>query len=93
IAGPVGSLLSKTLERGMEAAALVVESDANFPDPDAARAIIDEGIEPLTGIEVDTSELHESAENIKQQKQELIDRLQQMQDDHSTEAYPREMYK
>jgi uncharacterized protein len=71
---------------------LIVESDAYFPDPAAARTVIDEGIEPLTGLDIDTDPLKESAGQIRSQKEELAKRVQDMTDERSHQAFPREMY-
>ena len=93
IVGPTGSLLEKTLEMNLDSLGLVVESDPDFPDPEASRVIIEKGIKPVTGIDIDTSELESKGKEIKQKKKELIDKIQEIWDEKATEAYPREMYK
>ena len=92
VGGPTGALLNSALERNIDSLTLVVESDPNFPDPAAAKILIDKGIEPITGISVDTSNLRNSAEQIKDQKRQLWQRLKEMNRNDRSEAYPREMY-
>ncbi len=92
VAGPTGMILQKTLEKQMNALGLVVESDPQFPDPAASRVLIEEGLKPLTGIDVDTGKLQDSAEEIKKQKKYILNRLKESGTQKSSEAYPREMY-
>jgi uncharacterized protein len=91
--GPTGALLHQALETETDAVGLVIESDPNFPDPEASRILIEDGIKKITGIDIDTEQLKESADQIKQQKQELIKQVKDLNQQESNEVYPREMYK
>lgn len=91
--GPTGALLHQALKTGIDAVGLVIESDPNFPDPEASRILIEDGIMKITGIDIDTDQLKESADQIKQQKQELIKQVKDLSQQESNEVYPREMYK
>ncbi|GAB6878117.1 proteasome assembly chaperone family protein [Halorubrum gandharaense] len=76
IQGPGGAFLNEAKEREIDAVGLLVESDPRFPDPQGARQLIDEGIAPLAGVDVDTSRLDEEAEEIVDQREELMAQLQ-----------------
>lgn len=91
VSGPTGALLARADERDLDAVGLVVETEAQFPDPEAARALIEDGIEPLTGIEVDTDPLLDHAEEIRRARQRLAQQLQNA-DDESTQAQPLRMF-
>ncbi|WP_276300411.1 proteasome assembly chaperone family protein [Halorussus lipolyticus] len=92
ISGPTGALLSEAGARGLDALGLIVESDPQFPDPEAARILIKHGIGPLTGVEVDSSDLVERAEEISEQKEQLAQRMQEAESDESSQAQPLRMF-
>jgi uncharacterized protein len=92
VAGPTGALLNAATREGMDAACLVVESDPQFPDPEAARVVLESGIEPITGVDVAVSALVEHAEEIREQKQRLAERMQQAGSDESSQVKPLGMY-
>jgi uncharacterized protein len=91
ISGPTGALLARALERSERAFGIVAESDPQFPDPAASRAVIREGIEPLAGVEVPTDELIEHASEIRQARERLARRMQEAESD-SSRAQPLGMY-
>jgi uncharacterized protein len=91
ISGPTGALLHHAIENERTAIGLVVESDPRFPDPEASRVVIKQGIEPLTGVEVPVENLVERAEEIRNAKEQLARRMQQA-DEESTQAQPLRMY-
>jgi uncharacterized protein len=91
ISGPTGALLDDAVRRGRTAVGLVVESDPRFPDPEAARAVIQRGVEPLTGIDVPVTDLVDRGEEIRQAKEQLARRMQNA-DEESTQARPLGMY-
>lgn len=91
VSGPTGTLLSHAIEHNRTAVGLVVESDPQFPDPEAARIIIKKGIEPLADIEVPVEDLVDHAEEIREAKEQLANRMQQSAED-STRAQPLRMY-
>ena len=91
VSGPTGRLLKETSDRGMDAVGLIVESDPQFPDPAAARVVIEDGIEPITGTDFDTSELVEKSEEIMEKKEQLAKKLQAGEEESST-ATPTGMY-
>jgi uncharacterized protein len=76
ITGPTGALVHEAQRVGLTSVGLVVEADPQFPDPEAAGALLDAGIAPLTGADVDTADLAEQAEEIRQTKAQLAQRMQ-----------------
>lgn len=92
ISGPTGALLNQAIESGLDSVGLVVESDPKFPDPEAARTLIQGGIAPIAEIEVDVDRLLEQAERIKDQREQLAQQMQEAGDDESTQAKPLGMY-
>lgn len=81
--GPTGALLGHAGEVDMAAVGLIVECDPQFPDPVAACAYINRAVNPLAGIEIDDSGLRERAEEIRQEKQQLAQKMGQNGDDSS----------
>jgi uncharacterized protein len=91
VSGPTGALLNDAVEHGRAAVGLVVESDPRFPDPEAARVLITEGIEPLADVSVGVDDLVDHAEEIRAAKERLAKRMQEGGDE-STQARPLGMY-
>ncbi|WP_101297334.1 proteasome assembly chaperone family protein [Halegenticoccus soli] len=91
VSGPTGALMSFAVEHGRTSVGLIVESDPQFPDPQAARTLIKGGVEPLAGIDVPTDELVDRAEEIREARERLVQRLQEAGDE-STQAQPLRMY-
>ncbi|MDG5777264.1 PAC2 family protein [Haloarculaceae archaeon H-GB2-1] len=91
VSGPTGALLYHAYRQDLPALGLVVQSSANFPDPEAARVLLTEAIEPVTGVSVDTDSLVEQAEQIRQAKQQLADQMKQAKEE-SSRAQPTGMY-
>jgi len=92
ISGPIGALLSRAQRRGPDAIGLVVETDPRFPDPLGARTVIEGGIEPLAGIDVDTDPLIEEADEIIQAREQLARRMQQADRHESSQAEAIDIY-
>ena len=78
LGGVTGGLVSTCYREDVPAAVLIVRCDPRLPDPGAARAVIEDALEPLVAFDVDTSELQEQAEEIAKQKQQVAQQLQQM---------------
>jgi len=91
VSGPTGAMLAEALEYGRDAVGLVVESDPQFPDPEAARRLIVDGIDPIAGTETPTDGLVEQASEIRNAKQALAERMRQATEE-STQAEPLKMY-
>ncbi|MFB6171200.1 MAG: proteasome assembly chaperone family protein [Haloarculaceae archaeon] len=80
IGGVTGALLADCYHESIPAAVLVVRSNPYIPDPAAARAVIEDALEPLVEFDIDTQELLEQAEEIQQRKQQIAKQLQQYQE-------------
>lgn len=91
VTGPTGALIYEAERCGLDSVGLIVEANKQFPDPEAARVILVDGVEPLTNVDVDTESLVEQAEEISQAKSELAEQMQQGSDE-STSAEPLGMY-
>ncbi len=91
VSGPTGALLAEASQQGLDSIGLIVQANQQFPDPEAARILLVEGIEPLAGVSIETEKLVDQAEEIAQAREKLAKRMQQA-DDESTQAQPLGMY-
>jgi uncharacterized protein len=92
VSGPTGALLGTAREQDLAAVGLIVESDKQFPDPEAARVLVKDGIGPIADVEVDLQDLVDRAGEIRSAKERLAEQMQQADDDESTQAKPLGMY-
>jgi uncharacterized protein len=92
IGGVTGALLSGCYHEDVPAAVLIVRSNPYIPDPAAARAVIENALEPLVAFDIDTTELKEQAEEIQEQKQQIATQLQQLQQGEQQEPSMTGMY-
>jgi uncharacterized protein len=92
VSGPTGALLHEAGARNLDAMGLVVQSDPQFPDPEAAHVLLKHGVSPLTGVAVDTDDLVERAEEISEQKEQLAQQMQEAETDESSQAQPLRMF-
>ena len=86
VTGPTGSLMKEAKLSNLPAYGLIVESDPQFPDPTAARHLIEKGISELTGVEFDTSKLREKAGEIREKKGQLAAQMEATDEDSSSAA-------
>ncbi|EMA64312.1 proteasome assembly chaperone family protein [Halorubrum lipolyticum] len=91
VSGPTGAMLAESLERGRDAVGLVVESDPQFPDPEAARILIRDGIDPIAGTDTPTEGLVDQATEIRNAKQAFAKRMQEATEE-SSQAEPLKMF-
>ncbi len=91
VSGPTGALLAEAGEQGLDSAGLIVQANANFPDPEAARVFLKEGIGPLADIDVATDQLVEQADKVAAAREQLAKQMQEA-DEESTRAQPLGMY-
>lgn len=71
VGGVTGALINACYQADVLAASLLVRADPRFPDPAAARSVIENALEPLVAFDIDTDELREQAEEIQRQKQQV----------------------
>ncbi|WP_226021450.1 proteasome assembly chaperone family protein [Halomicrobium salinisoli] len=91
VTGPTGALLYEAQRAGVDGVGLVVEADRRFPDPEAARVILTQGIAPLAGVDVPTDKLVEQAEEISEARAQLAEQMGEAEDE-STSARPLGMF-
>ena len=91
VSGPTGAMLAAALEADRDALGLVVESDPKFPDPEAARTLILDGIDPIAGTETPTDGLVEQATEIRSAKRQLAEQMRQATEE-SSQAEPLKMF-
>ncbi|KDS91052.1 3-isopropylmalate dehydratase [Halorubrum saccharovorum] len=91
VSGPTGAMLAEALEHDRDAVGLVVESDPQFPDPEAARILIQKGIDPIAGTETPTDGLVDQASEIREAKQAFAKRMQEATEE-SSQAEPLKMF-
>ncbi|MFB6295061.1 MAG: proteasome assembly chaperone family protein [Candidatus Nanohaloarchaea archaeon] len=92
IGGPTGAMMHEAADRGLDAVGLVAETDPQFPDPIAARHLIDDGVEKIIEFDIETEVLVEQAEQIREQKQKLAEMIQNAEKHERSQAYPEGMY-
>ena len=91
VSGPTGAMLAAALEADRDAVGLVVESDPKFPDPEAARVLILDCIDPIAGTETPTDGLVEQATEIRSAKRQLAEQMRQATEE-SSQAEPLKMF-
>lgn len=92
VSGPTGALLNRAAARERDSVGLIVESSPQFPDPQAARVLIENGIAPIADLDVDVSELDDRAEEIREQREQLAQRMQDAGEAESSQARPMQMF-
>lgn len=83
VGGVTGALVKECFHAGVPAALLVVRSHPFLPDPKAARAVIENALEPLVDFDIETTELAEQADEIQQQMEQIAQQYQQMVEDQT----------
>jgi uncharacterized protein len=92
VSGPTGALLNRAAHRGDESLGLIVGSSRQFPDPEAASVLLEDGIAPITGVSIDVSDLADRAEEIRNQREQFARQMQELGQDESSQAQPLRMY-
>lgn len=92
VSGPTGALVNRAAQLEYDSVGLIVQSSPRFPDPEAARVLIDRGIGPIADLDVDVSDLVDRAEDIREQREQLAQRMQDVGDEESSQAQPIRMY-
>jgi uncharacterized protein len=92
IGGVTGALAQACYHADVPAAILIVQANPYFPDPVAAKALIEEALEPLVDFEVGTAELEEQAAEIRQGKQQIAQQLKRQQGEQASQPQGRDMF-
>ena len=86
IGGITGALTNACYHADVPAAVLVVKADPFLPDPIAARAVIENAIEPLVDFDIDTSQLLEQGDRIREHMEQVAHHYQQIEQSQRQEA-------
>ncbi|MFP9193406.1 proteasome assembly chaperone family protein [Natronosalvus vescus] len=92
VSGPTGALLNRSTERGSDSVGLVVECSPQFPDPQAASVLLEDGVCPIADVDVDVGELLNRAAEIREKREAFAQRMREMGEAESTQAQPLRMY-
>ncbi|THE64961.1 proteasome assembly chaperone family protein [Salinadaptatus halalkaliphilus] len=92
VTGPTGALINRAAQLGDDSLGIVVECSPQFPDPEAASVLLEDGIAPIADVSVDIQDLVDRAEEIRQQREQLAQQMQAIGQDESTQAQPLRMY-
>ncbi|WP_435551897.1 proteasome assembly chaperone family protein [Natrinema sp. CGMCC1.2065] len=92
ITGPTGALINRAAHEDYGSLGFVVECNHRFPDPEAASVLLEEGVAPVTGLEIDVSELVDRAEEIRAKREQLAQQMQAIAQEESSQAQPLRMY-
>ncbi|MFP8954309.1 proteasome assembly chaperone family protein [Natrialbaceae archaeon A-arb3/5] len=92
ITGPTGALINRAAQLDYDSLGLVVECSPQFPDPEAAGVLLEDGVAAVTDVSIDIGELVEHAEEIRQKREQLAQQMQAVGQDESTQAQPLRMY-
>ncbi|QLK26113.1 PAC2 family protein [Natrinema zhouii] len=92
ITGPTGALINRAAQENYDSLGLVVECSPQFPDPEAASVLLEDGVGPVADLAVDVGELTDRAEEIRAKREELAQQMQAIGQDESSQAQPLRMY-
>lgn len=79
VGGITGALVDECYQQNVPAALILVHADPHVPDPEAARIVIENALEPLVDFDIETESLDEQAAQIQQQKEQIARQVQEAQ--------------
>lgn len=85
VGGITGAFVRECHNREIPAALLIVRSHPQLPDPAAAKAVIEDALEPLVDFDIDTTELDEQADQIQQRMEQIAEQYQSMVEQQAAE--------
>lgn len=91
ISGPTGALMHEAGRREFDSVGLIVAASSQFPDPAAAKVLLEDGIERIAEVDVETETLVEQAEQIRSARTKLAKQMRQASEE-SSKAEPVGMY-
>lgn len=92
VGGVTGALAQACYHEDVPAAVLIVRANPYFPDPAAAKALIENALEPLVDFDIETTELEEQAAEIRAQKQQVAQQLKQQEEGGAPRPQGRSMF-
>lgn len=78
VGGITGALTNACYQANIPAAVLIVQADPFLPDPIAARSVIENALEPFVNFDIDTSELLEQGDRIRDHMEQVARHYQQI---------------
>lgn len=87
VSGPTGALLHRAAETDLDAVGLLVESASEFPDFEAARLVVEHGIDPIAGLDLDASPLVDQSVGMSPAVETFVEQVREA-DDGATRAEP-----
>lgn len=91
VGGITGALVRECYQLDVPAALLIVRAHPRLPDPSVAKAVIENALEPLVEFDIDTTELEEHAEEIRQQMRQIAQQYEQSLKEQREKTEPRTM--
>lgn len=79
VTGPTGALLHRAAETDLDAVGLLVES-ADFPDFEAARLVVEHGINPIAGLDLDAEAFADRAAELSPATETFVERIRETED-------------
>ncbi|GAB7020517.1 proteasome assembly chaperone family protein [Halostagnicola bangensis] len=92
VSGPTGALINRAAQLDYDSLGLIVECNPNFPDPEAASALLEKAIAPIADLSIDVEALLERDEEFREHREQFAQRMQEIGQDESTQARPLRMY-
>ncbi|WP_222918854.1 PAC2 family protein [Natrinema sp. SYSU A 869] len=92
VTGPTGALINRAAQRDYDSVGLVVESSPQFPDPESASVLLEEGICRIADVKVNVQELLDRAAEIREKREQFAQQMQQIGQEESSQAQPLRMY-
>ncbi|ADB60918.1 protein of unknown function DUF75 [Haloterrigena turkmenica DSM 5511] len=92
VTGPTGALINRAAQRDYDSVGLVVESSPQFPDPEAASVLLEDGVCPIADVDVEVQELLDRAAEIREKREQFAQQMQQVNQEESSQAQPLRMY-
>ncbi|QLG26995.1 proteasome assembly chaperone family protein [Halorarum halophilum] len=91
VSGPTGALLNHALATDLTAVGLFADCDPRFPDPRAARAVLEDGVAPIADVDVPVDGLEAHASQIQRTKERLARQMNE-EGENSSQAQRLRMY-
>lgn len=82
LGGASGAVLNECYHANIPTIALIVKAHPYLPDPEAARAVIKEALEPLVNFDINTQALEEKADEIRTQMEQIANHYEQLMESY-----------
>lgn len=92
VGGITGALVRECYQLDIPAMLLIVRAHPQLPDPGAAKSVIENALEPLVDFDIDTTELEEHAEEIRNRMNQIAQQYKQVTEEQGAESQPTGMF-